>query len=1053
MSPARIVVRAVVVSDGRSPHLYAALESVLSQDPAPDEVHLALTAPVEAPPGGWSPRIDVFDVEAGDLGAAVDAVLNARPGEPSELVWILHDDMAPLPGALAALTATARKRRLAGVVGAAHVRWDATDRLVSLGTTTTRVGARRIPLVEEDDVDQGQYAERDDVLAVSLGGALVRRELWEALDGLDPAADGWPASLDFSRRAWRAGYDVVAVPAARVRHSQERLYARRGASGGGRRATYGERRASEWYHALVYGPWWSVPLIALWALAGSLARAVLRVAQNEPRLLAADLLVPWRVLGLLVHVPRARSRVRRAGRATDAERRLLADSRAVARHIRALEWGARGRARQSPLPSDVVRAELATAAARRRLTLVALSIGLAAFSIVLHPTWLSGLAGGQMLTGATLGVTDVALGDLWNRALTGWSTQAFGAPAMDPGLSLLLVPLAAIPGGLATWLGVLLLLSPLLAGLSAWAASGAFTRALPTRALAAAAYGLWPMALESAAQGRVAAVVVHVVGPLAVLGLARAGGWHRGEPLADGAEHPVVRRPSRSAAMGAGAALGVAVIAAPMLLPLVIVAVAVAGAAAGSARWRVWGAAIAPLAVSLPSIAALVASPDWASTAVAIGAREPGPSATADGLSAAEMLLGGIGETGDVPLLFEASMRSLPILVMVAAAIAAVVGRRRSLSFGALALAAVSLALAVGVQGITLSPDLGADAPAGSGWYGPAMSVVVVAALTLICTASAPRIAAPPPAETVPATAPQRSRLRLAASRTASAVAIAIVGVAVLGSAAASAWPGRAPLGDVEPADRDVLPLVASLEQEARPSQRVLLVDEDEGAVSYVVVPGDGVEVLSTAGTLLANGAPATRGPAAAAVTGPGVLGEEIASLAAGGDGDLDAFARWGIGVIVVAPGADRLAGALGQNPDLQLMGASDRGTSWRVGAPDGDGRVALATFVTADGATLPVPMGATQGTWRAPGAGTLVLAHVADRAWTATAGGAILDGGADGQGRQTFDVTGAGEVVVAYDDRAYRVWFWVGLTALVWALIASIPVPSRRLSREERTP
>lgn len=235
MSPARLTVRAVVVTDGRAPQLFTALDAVLAQDPSPDAVHVVAVADIDAPEQGWDPRIDVRRIDADSWGEAVAALVGDVPSTPHELLWLLHDDMAPLPGALATLTATARKRQRAGVIGAAQVRWEDPSRLVNLGTTTSRVGARRLALVEEEDVNQGQYDDRDDVLAVSLGGALVRRELWEELDGTDPGCGGWSESLDFCRRAWRSGHDVVAVPAAKVRHSQESLYGRRGGSGGGRR--------------------------------------------------------------------------------------------------------------------------------------------------------------------------------------------------------------------------------------------------------------------------------------------------------------------------------------------------------------------------------------------------------------------------------------------------------------------------------------------------------------------------------------------------------------------------------------------------------------------------------------------------------------------------------------------------------------------------------------------------------------------------------------------------------------------------------------------------
>lgn len=1035
MSPARIIVRAVVVTDGRSPHLAATVDAVLSQDPVPDAIHLAAVADLDEPTGGWDPRLDVCRVDADDYGAAVQAVLEANDGDGTELLWLLHDDMAPLPGALSALTSTARKRRLAGVVGAAQVQWDAPDRLVGLGTTTSRVGARRIALVERDDVDQGQYAERDDVLAVSLGGALVRRELWDLLDGIQSAGDGWGSSLDYCRRAWRAGYDVVAVPEARIRHSQEKLYGRRDGTGGGRRATYGTRRASEWFHACAYASWWALPGLLLWAILGSLARAVLRIAQNEPRLLLADLLVPWRLVGLLVRLPQARGRVRRAGRSTAAERRLLAGPRQVARHVRALEWGERSRAAAAATPSDAVRAELAALGRRRRLTLGALALVLTGASVSLHPGWLAGLLSGEMLTGSMLGVTDTSLGDLWDRALTGWSDQAFGAPSIDGTFATLMLPLAAAPGGLALWLGVLLLLAPLLAGLTAWAATGAFTRSLWVRVLAAAAYALWPIALESAAAGRVGAVIVHIVAPLAVLGLTRAGGWQRSQPLTDGAEHPPMIRASRSAAAGAGAALAIVVIAAPVLLAVALPVLVVAGAVAGRARWRIWAAALPVIVVSGAGLVAAARAGVTNPEAWAILAREPGPSGLTAPLSAADLMLGGLGETGAVPAALVWALRALPVIVILAAAVGAVAGRRRWLTAGTLAAVAAAVLIAVEVQTLTVSPDAGADSPAGSGWYGPAMSVAVLGLLVTAAAAWNPRPAA----------------VAGALRRTAAAIVIVAVAASLAGSATAQAWPGRVELGDVAPRAKAVLPLVAGLEQRSAQRQRVLMLGPADGGVTYSVLATDGAEALSTAGTLTSSGAAAVRGPDSSRIPGPGLLTDAVGTLVAGGPGATEALEAWGIGVVVAVPGAQDIADVLAQSPGLQLMGAADRGTSWRVGAAEGQERVSRARFVGVDTVPVAVPMGRTATAWEAPSAGTLVLAEAADAAWTATLDGEPLAGTGDELGRQVFSVPDAGLVRVQYEDREYRVWLWASIAVTLWALIAAIPVRSRRSREEDR--
>lgn len=1035
MTPARLTVRAVVVSDGRAPQLLAALDATLAQDPAPDAVHLLLTEDIEPPDHGWDPRIDVRRVAAGSWAAAVNALTADVPAAPHELLWLLHDDMAPLPGALAALTATARKRLRAGVIGAAQVRWDDSSRLVNLGTTTSRVGARRLALVEEEDVNQGQYDDRDDVLSVSLGGALVRRALWEQLRGTDPGCDGWSESLDFCRRAWRSGHDVVAVPAAKVRHSQERLYGRRGGSGGGRRSTYALRRASEWYHALTYSPLWAIPLLLVWTALSAIARAVLRIAQNEPRLLLADLVVPWRVLALLPRLPASRGRVRRAGRRGRlAERNLLAGSRHIVHHVRALEFGVRDRHKAAAAPSDVVKAELLRARGRRRTVLAALAVGLAGLSVAIRPEWLAGIVGGEMLTGSVLGVTDVGIGALWDRALTGWSAHGFGAPAIDAGLSALLVPLAALPGGLAVGIGVLMIFSPLAAGLAMWGASGAFTRSLAARALAATVYALWPAALISLEQGRLGAVIVHLALPWVVLGLARAGGWQRGERIDAGDQYPA-RPPSSSAAMGAAAMLAVVVIAAPVLLIPALVIVATLGAAAGRLRWRVWGVLIPAVVVSAPGVIAAWNAGPVSHAALAILVREPGPSATASVQSSLDLLTGLDLDAMGAPPALAVTARALAGLVTVLAIVAALVGRRRGLSALALMAAAVGLGTAVLVQGVTLSPAAGLGAAAGAGWYGPGMSLVGVAFLVAITGATAD----------VWFTGAGVAR----AWRRIAAIAVgAVLVVATAGAAAAQVWPSREPHGDVHPAPRDVLPLVAALEQGTAERQRVLTLTDLDGAVSYALLSMDGSAAVASAATVTADGAPASRRDGAR-IVGMADVGEAVAGLVTSGSDAAASLAQWGVGVVVAAPGSDGIADALAQAPGLTLMGASERGTSWRIGLPEGEGRVARAWIETSDG-TRAARMGYASGTVDATSPGTLIIAAAADPAWSATLDGAPVAPVDDPLGRQAFAVGAAGELNFSFDDRGYRAWFWAAAAALAWSAIGSIPARSRRATEED---
>ena len=124
--------------------------------------------------------------------------------------------------------------------------------------------------------------------------------------------------------------------------------------------------------------------------------------------------------------------------------------------------------------------------------------------------WIRALAGGQMITGPGIGNTALSSSAVWSRAWTGWSDAGFGSPGIDGAFAGLMAPLAALPGGLRVWLGVLLIAAPLLAALGAWRAAGHATRGAWMRGSAALVYALWPPFLAAIFDGRVGPVIAHV---------------------------------------------------------------------------------------------------------------------------------------------------------------------------------------------------------------------------------------------------------------------------------------------------------------------------------------------------------------------------------------------------------------------------------------------------------------------------------------------------------------------------------------------------------------
>jgi GT2 family glycosyltransferase len=468
----------------------------------------------------------------GEAVAAAVASLDPDVLAPA-WVWLLHDDVAVEPTTLQRLLEHAESSPSAAVLGPKVRDWHDPRYLVEVGFTTDAAGHRETGL-EQRERDQGQHDAVRDVLAVGTAAALVRRDVWDEVGGLDPHLRVFRDDFDLGWKVNAAGHRVVVVPAARVRHVRAATTGHRETDAAPGRASGTDRRNA---------------LYVLLAHAGAL-----RLLSLLPRLLVATVLRSvgllltrqpgpasdeWRallgVLGNPVQLHRAR-RARAASR-TLSQRRLrpLFVSRAVRMRSRfgvVGDWLSRGGSVTSSAgalgdpgpegPDAYDDLSVQGPGLLRSLLLrpgVLLFLALTALALIAERSVLA-VHGGSLHGGALLAPPHGSF-DLWTAYTASWHDVSVGTRSATPPSTAALALASTLSFG-KPWLAVdvLLLGSVPLAGMTAYFTATRLVRHLYLRLWAAATWALMPVATGAVAAGRLDAAVVQIALP--VLGLATA---------------------------------------------------------------------------------------------------------------------------------------------------------------------------------------------------------------------------------------------------------------------------------------------------------------------------------------------------------------------------------------------------------------------------------------------------------------------------------------------------------------------------------------------------
>lgn len=494
----------VVRPDGRTPaafHLRRTLAALAEQTRPIDALTIVVC-------GGDDHLFEMVDAAAADSVvkasastgfAAATALVSPHGGEnvDGDALWLLAQDTAPEPDALARLAGALELSPSVAFVAPKLVRWDDRSEIVSLGVSMTRFG-RTVGLAD-DELDQGQHDAREDVLGADVRGILVRSDAWARLGGLDRGLAGADEGLDLGVRARLAGGRVSLVPAALVATAGDGVAGlpvpltpqRR------RRAVYAERVA-QLRRRLAYAPAVATPLHWLSVLPLALWRTVVDLVRKQPGRIASE----WGAAAVafvgIVPVWRARRRIARARTASWAQVAPLRTTQAELRER---------------LDDDP---EVAIGGHRRSdlrffagggawLVLAALAVSVAAFPALL--AW-------PVLGGGALQPLANTVGQLWDDAAYG--QRALGLDTIGPADPFSAV--IAVLGSLWPWapsraLVLLWILALPLAALGGWFAATRVTERASLRLLGGAVWALAPTLLVALTQGRPTGVLVHLLLP------------------------------------------------------------------------------------------------------------------------------------------------------------------------------------------------------------------------------------------------------------------------------------------------------------------------------------------------------------------------------------------------------------------------------------------------------------------------------------------------------------------------------------------------------------
>ncbi len=432
------------------------------------------------------------------LGRAVGRAIESTD---AETIWILRDDMGVRPGALAALTSVLDTSPSVGVVGPKVLDANAPAVILEMGESMTRSGYS-VALAERE-LDQAQYDRVSDVLAVGEAGMLVRREVWDSVGGFDRALTSVDAALDFCYRARTAGWRVEVVPSAHVDARDSSWESFRGQTP--RAQLQREISRTRAHRLLTQRP----AFVAMFAAVGlgfsALVRGLGRFVQKREAPFAEFAGTSAAAFDLAA-LARARRNARRSRTQPIEGSRLFVPSSE--------------RARRRALERDELIAALEAADDDPRLSFGVAATWWMTFFVLAGLVLAGPLLGAEALAGGAALPLPSSIVEAWSAIGATWSEAAGGSTVAPDGFVAVVAMLASLtwwnPNALV--IGIVALAVPL-SFVAGYIGSGVLTTNSRTALIAGGAWALLPTLHIAVGEGRLPAILVHILLPFAVRAL------------------------------------------------------------------------------------------------------------------------------------------------------------------------------------------------------------------------------------------------------------------------------------------------------------------------------------------------------------------------------------------------------------------------------------------------------------------------------------------------------------------------------------------------------